>query len=130
MPYDALQNPRVLNKFYFKDMVVNLEKFVDLLKNQITNLRSSNSWNALELFLELFQENSKHGLKTEGIWKQVIEVCLPLVVNKIVADKQFLSQTAQQGILACARASPIPETTQALVQGCRNKSLKIVEFCL
>ena len=54
MPYDALQNLRVLNKFYFKDMVENLGKFVDLLKNQITNLRSSNSWNALELFLELF----------------------------------------------------------------------------
>ena len=55
---------------------------------------------------------------------------MPLVLNRIVADKQFLVQTAQQGVLACARSSPIPETTQVFVQGCRNKSLKIVEFSL
>ena len=103
---------------------------MELIKSQITNLRSSNSWNALELFLELFQENNKKGPKTDGIWKEVIKACLPTVLTKIVADKQFLAHTAQQSVLACAKASPIPETMHVLTEGCKNKSLKIVEFSL
>ena len=57
--YDAIQNLRILNKFYpdaFDENIVSFPKFV---KEQITNLRSSNARNAIQLFLEIFMSRPK-----------------------------------------------------------------------
>ena len=45
-----------------------------------------------------------------------------------MADKQFLARVAQQGVLACVKASPISQTTQIIKQGCNQKAIKLQEF--
>ena len=87
----------------------------------------------MALFAEMFKENSeycKDGLKINDNWVMIIEANLPTMLLKCAADKQFLARTAQQGVLACAEASPITQTSQILIEGCHQKSLKLAEFSI
>ena len=54
MQWDAVQNLRILNKFYFTALESIIDRFAVFLKGQVENLRSNNSRNALCLFLEIF----------------------------------------------------------------------------
>ena len=54
MQWDAVQNLRILNKFYFTALESIIDQFAVFLKGQVENLRSNNSRNALCLFLEIF----------------------------------------------------------------------------
>lgn len=85
----------------------------------------------MALFWELFKENADKtpdGRKTTANWKKIIEVNLGAMIGKTQADKKFLSQTAEEGVMACAMQSPIVETTQALISSCSNKNVKLQEF--
>lgn len=87
----------------------------------------------MQLFWELFKENgdkTENGRKVTSTWKKIIEANLHTMLTKTTADKNFLAHTAQEGVMSCAMQSPIPETTQILVEGTKNKMLKLSEFAL
>lgn len=54
MQWDAVQNLRILNKFYYEALESIIDRFSTFLKGQVENLRSNNSRNALCLFHEIF----------------------------------------------------------------------------
>ena len=54
MQWDAVQNLRILNKFYFTALESIIDQFATFLKGQVENLRSNNCRNALCLFHEIF----------------------------------------------------------------------------
>lgn len=63
--YDAIVNLRVLNKFHFSDLC---KELIDndqgkwagsFIGTQVSNLRSHNSRNSMELFYELFAYNNE-----------------------------------------------------------------------
>ena len=88
--YDAVQNLRVLNKFHFQALERVIDQFAVFLSRQILNLRSSNSRNAMQLFLEMFRENQDQGeggKRINASWKAVIESNLQLMLGKTCADK-------------------------------------------
>ena len=88
--YDAILNLRILNKFHFHVIQQTIDQYGEFIKQQALNLRSNNARNSLELFRELFKENSEkcpNGLKVDDNWVTLIETALPTILNKSVADK-------------------------------------------
>ena len=97
MQWDAVQNLRILNKFYFTVLESIIDQFATFLKGQVENLRSNNSRNALCLFLEIFSQNADkcpEGRKVNDTWALLIDVNLAAVFKMTNADKKFLSLTA------------------------------------
>ena len=46
-----------MNKFHFQVLEKTIDQYANFIKEQVVNLRSNNSRNAMTLFLELFKEN-------------------------------------------------------------------------
>ena len=133
MQWDATVNLRVMNKFHYEAFAPQVCALGDFIKGQAENLRSNNSRNSLQLFEELFAQNKEahsdsEGRKTGDLWTKFVENVLPTILVKCYADKQFLAKIAQRGVLACAEACPIAETTNILSKSCPSKNLKLAEF--
>jgi hypothetical protein len=57
--YDAIENLRILNKFHGEEL--DLSTYADFVTQQIENLRSSNSRNALNLVYEIYSRSNVTG---------------------------------------------------------------------
>ena len=71
-------------------MEKNIDQFAKFINDQALNLRSNNSRNAMQLFLEMFKENSElcaDGRKVNDSWTSVIEANLATMLSKSAADK-------------------------------------------
>ena len=131
MQWDAVQNLRILNKFYFTALESIIDQFANFLKGQVENLRSNNSRNALCLFHEIFSQNADkcpEGRKVNDTWALLIDTNLAAVFKMTNADKKFLSLTAQKAVLAAAEVSPIPQTSSILIKLTGSKSVVQAEF--
>lgn len=133
MQWDAVQNLRILNKFYYAALESIIDQFAIFLKGQIENLRSNNSRNAMCLFWEIFSQNAEkcpEGRKVNDTWAVYIEINMAAVFKNTNADKKFLSMTAQKAMLAVAEVSPIPQTSSCLINYSASKTMAHAEFAL
>ena len=91
--WDAVQNLRVLNKFYYEAFERVIDQFSPFLKGQVENLRSNNSRNALALFRDIFSQNqdkTPEGRKVNDTWAVFLDANFTAVFAKVNADKKFL----------------------------------------
>ena len=135
MQWEAVQNLRIMNKYYYEVVQTQLKDMADFLKAQADNLRSNNSRNSLNLFVELFEENldkcgATDGRKVGGHWEEFAEKLLPSVLARTYADKQFIAKLAQRGVLACCKTCVIPQTTRIIIEACPSKNMKLSEFAV
>ena len=131
MQWDAVQNLRILNKYYFTALESIIDQFATFLKGQVENLRSNNSRNALTLFQEIFSHNADkcpEGRKVNDTWALLLDINFAAIFAKTSADKKFLSLTAQKAVLAAAEVSPLPVTSATLIKVSSSKSLVQAEF--
>ena len=129
--WDAVQNLRILNKFYFEAFQGVIDQFSGFLKAQIENLRSNNSRNALALFRDVFSQNhdkTPEGRKVTDTWAVFLDAQFATVFAKVNADKKFLQTEAQRGVLAAAETCPIPQTISVLVKNSSHKVITLSEF--
>jgi hypothetical protein len=124
MQYDVLDNLRVLNKHNPSEL--QLAHFTRFISDQVDNLRSNNSRNALTLVYEIF---SRPGVKQQMMALFVNDI-LPIVLNKTASEKSFISSVAKRAVSSAAEAIPKHVTCNVLLSGVDSKNISLAEFSI
>lgn len=96
---------------------------------QVENLRSNNSKNALTLVYEIFSVRPEVKKVSES-FINFSRVVLPAVLNRTLADKNFIASLAKKGITTAAEQCPTYPVCNILLEGTRSKALALAEFSL
>jgi hypothetical protein len=89
---------RILNKFHQEEVFAScLELFSTFVANQVENLRSNNSKNALTLVFEVFSVRSEVK-KINDSYLHFAKMVLPGVLNRTLADKNFIASLAKRSL--------------------------------
>ncbi len=120
--YNAIENLRILNKYHSESRLTIQQDFLAFICSQIENLRSNNSRNALNVVLELVQDNNSKMSDT------FTKTCMPLVLLKTQYDKKFISDVAKDIIRAGVSTNPSPALCEVLLESSRSKNLALAEF--
>lgn len=129
--FNAINNLRVMNKFYPAVLGENLEIFQSFIQLSIENLRSNISKNSLMFCNELF--GNQFLLQTDKYLAQqvvFITTVLPSIFMRTADDKAFISKEAKQAVQNCLSNYIIPESLDITVKdGCHNplNNKKIIE---
>lgn len=99
---------------------------------EVGNLRSNNSKNALALWVELFTQPIKYDLNSnEKMWCKFIEEVFPSVLLKCTYEKAFIANVAKLGTVNASKAAILPELCHVLVEtGIKTKNMNLCEYSL
>ena len=92
-------------------------------------MRSNNSKNALTLVYEVFSVRSEVKKVSEP-YLHFAKNVLPGVLNRTLADKNFIASLAKRSLTLAAESCPTWTVCQILVDNVNSKALALAEFSL
>lgn len=127
----AINNLRIINKFYPEVLCANILLFEKFMKLSVENLRSNISKNSLMFCTEYFANEKiakAHDYKKETL--QFISTIMPAILLRTVYDKVFIANEGKQAVTNCLTNYVLPETFEITIKdGCKNKinNKKLIE---
>jgi len=115
---DALEQLRILNKYYFLFLITKLDDLDPLIKVTIESLRSGVLKMTLLFLQELAGLNiSEYEIRSEAL-KSYLPKIIPLILIKLLDAKKFISKEAENCMKNVAIVSLSPEVLSTLCNEC------------
>jgi hypothetical protein len=123
LQFDAVENLRILNKFYAKELGDNINQFSLFIFKAIDNLRSNLSKNALLLVKEVY-ENFRHVAPNDDF----VELTLPKILEKGISDKSFIKLEARNALKALENGGCYNSVIRVLCEKSFDKNVIVSEL--
>lgn len=123
LQFDVVENLRILNKFYPKELGDNIHHFSLFILKSIDSLRSNLSKNALLLVKETF-ENFKHVAPNVDF----VELVLPKILEKGISDKSFIKLEARNALKVLENGGCYNPIIRVLCEKSFDKNVYISEL--
>lgn len=119
-----------MNKYHQQSVFLPaLAVFRTFIANQVENLRSNNSKNALTLVFEIFSVGSEFKKVSEE-YVDFAKLVIPGVLIRTLADKNFIASLAKRSITIMVETCPTWSVCQMFLESTASKSLVLAEFSL
>lgn len=123
LQFDVVENLRILNKFYAKELGDNINQFGLFIFKAIDSLRSNLSKNALLLVKEAY-ENFRHVAPNDDF----VEVTLPKILEKGISDKSFIKLEARNALKALENGGCYNSVIRVLCEKSFDKNVIVSEL--
>eukprot|EP01017_Pseudomicrothorax_dubius_P009155 TRINITY_DN13064_c0_g1_i3.p2 TRINITY_DN13064_c0_g1~~TRINITY_DN13064_c0_g1_i3.p2 ORF type:complete len:328 (-),score=80.44 TRINITY_DN13064_c0_g1_i3:1814-2797(-) len=124
--FDALDNLRILNKFYPHDVNNIFEAFGKYIMEGLESVRSNIAKNSLIFIKEVFT----YTCRSVKVADEIISEVIPVVLSKCFSDKAFIKAEAQECITQFLENCVGDISIITLCRSCFDKNVNICELSM